>query len=94
MPDVTLRVTGAPGELPRWAVLECDPIDRTDEAVGPVIDRYVREDGSVMWPPGDDYLGIDAPILTVRLEPGARASVAAGLDRYSRDPAYEPPWRR
>jgi len=94
MPDVTLRATGAPGELPRWAVLERDLIDRTDEAVGPVIDRYVREDGSVMWPPGDDYVGIDAPTLTVRLEPGARASVAAGPDRYSRDPGYEPPWRR
>jgi hypothetical protein len=60
MPSVTLEVDEDTGEPPRWARLERELIDRTNDAVDPVIEQYVREDGSVMWPPADDYEGIDA----------------------------------
>jgi hypothetical protein len=60
MSDATIGVVDGPAEPPEWATLERELIERTSEAVEPVIERYVREDGSVLWPPDDDYVGIDA----------------------------------
>jgi hypothetical protein len=61
-PRVMTRVrAGTPlGEPPAWATLERDLLECLDDAVEPVLDRYVEDDGTVMWPPADDYTGIDA----------------------------------
>jgi hypothetical protein len=54
----TIDANGAVEDTPTWAVLERRLIDTMNDAVDPVLDRYVEEDGSVMWPPEDDYTGI------------------------------------
>ena len=46
--------------VPPWATLERELIGRINQAVHPIIDEYVKSDGSVYWPPADDYVGIDA----------------------------------
>ena len=46
-------------EPPEWALLERNLIDLMDDSVAPVMERYVRGDGSVMWPTRDDFIGID-----------------------------------
>jgi hypothetical protein len=46
--------------VPDWARLERTLIDEMNAAVDPFLDRYVNEDGTVMWPPADDYVGMDA----------------------------------
>jgi hypothetical protein len=45
---------------PAWATRERSLLDTMDDAVDIVMDRYVNDDGSVMWPPEEDYTGIDA----------------------------------
>ncbi|MFB6146589.1 MAG: hypothetical protein ABEJ08_02770 [Halobacteriaceae archaeon] len=47
-------------EPPRWAVLERRLFDLLSEAVEPVVSEYVADDGSLLWPPADDYVGVDA----------------------------------
>ena len=44
---------------PQWAVLERSLIDLMDRSVEPLLNRYVRDDGSVMWPTTDDFSSID-----------------------------------
>jgi hypothetical protein len=56
----TMTATAEVVEPPTWAVLQRRLVDEIDDAVEPVIDRYVEDDGSVLWPPGDDYVGMDA----------------------------------
>lgn len=46
-------------EPPQWAVLERSLIDLMDKSVAPLLERYVRDDGSVMWPTTDDFSSID-----------------------------------
>ena len=46
-------------EPPRWAVLERQLIDRMNEAVEPLLQKYVRADGSILWPPDESHVGID-----------------------------------
>ena len=46
-------------EPPEWALLERSLIDLMDDAVAPVMERYVRGDGSVMWPTTADHVTID-----------------------------------
>ena len=41
------------------AVLERSLIDLMDASVHPLMQRYVRPDGSVLWPPTDDFSSID-----------------------------------
>ncbi len=47
-------------EPPEWAILERQLIALMNQAVDPVVARYIKEDGSVMWPPADDHTGVDA----------------------------------
>ena len=47
-------------EPPLWAILERQLIDLMDEAVEPLMRRYVYEDGSIMWPTTEAHVGIDA----------------------------------
>lgn len=47
-------------KVPDWAVLERKLIDLMNDAVEPLLEKYVRPDGSLLWPPGDEYSGIDA----------------------------------
>ncbi len=56
----TFEATPTTEEPPRWAVLERRVIDRIDDAVDLIMERYLDDDGSAMWPPSDDYVGIDA----------------------------------
>jgi hypothetical protein len=46
-------------EPPEWAVLERSLIDLMNGAVDPVMEKYVREDGSVMWPTTEEFSSID-----------------------------------
>jgi hypothetical protein len=46
-------------EPPRWALLERSLIDLMNKAVEPVMEKYVRQDGSVMWPTTEDFSSID-----------------------------------
>ena len=46
-------------EPPQWAVLERSLIDLMDASVHPLMERYVRPDGSVLWPTTDDFSSID-----------------------------------
>jgi hypothetical protein len=45
---------------PEWARLQRTLLAEAGEAIDPVLERYTRDDGSVLWPPADDYAGIDA----------------------------------
>jgi hypothetical protein len=44
---------------PRWAILERRLIALMDEAIEPVLRRYVREDGSLLWPTTESFASID-----------------------------------
>lgn len=57
---VTFEAPERSSDPPTWATLERELFDRIDDAVESIIERYVEEDGSVMWPPFDDYVGMDA----------------------------------
>ncbi len=46
-------------EPPQWAILERSLIDLMDAAVEPVMEKYVRPDGSVLWPTREDFQSID-----------------------------------
>lgn len=46
-------------EPPEWAVLQRSLIDLMNGAVAPVMKKYVRDDGSVMWPTTAEFVGID-----------------------------------
>jgi hypothetical protein len=45
---------------PRWAILERHAIDLMNQAVDPLLQRYVYPDGSIMWPTSDAHTGVDA----------------------------------
>lgn len=45
---------------PEWARLQRTLLEEASDAIDPVLERYTREDGSVLWPPANDYEGIDA----------------------------------
>ncbi|WP_168120380.1 hypothetical protein [Paenibacillus sp. HB172176] len=45
---------------PLWAVLERKLIDLMNDAIEPLMERYVREDGTILWPTTEDHTGIDA----------------------------------
>ncbi|OXS59223.1 hypothetical protein B1A99_11365 [Cohnella sp. CIP 111063] len=47
-------------EPPEWAILERRLMDVMNEAVDPLVERYIRPDGTIMWPTRDDHIGIDA----------------------------------
>ena len=46
-------------EPPEWAVLERSLIDLMNDAVTPVMEKYVREDGSILWPTKEPFSSID-----------------------------------
>ena len=46
-------------EPPQWAILERSLIDLMNASVDPIMERYVRPDGSVMWPTSDAYSHFD-----------------------------------
>jgi len=46
-------------EPPQWAILERSLIDLMNGSVDPVMERYVRPDGSVLWPTSEDFSSID-----------------------------------
>ena len=46
-------------EPPEWAVLERSLIDLMNGAVDPVMEKYVRDDGSVLWPTTEEFSSID-----------------------------------
>ncbi|WP_167859560.1 hypothetical protein [Paenibacillus cymbidii] len=43
---------------PVWALLERQLIERMNESIGPVMEKYVNPDGSLMWPTSADYAAI------------------------------------
>lgn len=47
-------------EPPLWAVLERQLFALMNGAAEPLLEKYVRPDGSVLWPTTDDHVGIDA----------------------------------
>jgi len=47
------------GEPPLWAILERRLIAAMDEAAEPLLKRYVREDGSILWPTTESFHSID-----------------------------------
>ncbi|MFB6219280.1 MAG: hypothetical protein ABEH77_08950 [Halobacteriaceae archaeon] len=52
--------TGTPfGEPPAWATAQRALLDEMAAAIDPVME-YVREDGSLLWPPEEDHVGVDA----------------------------------
>ena len=55
-----LRGELAFNEPPRWALLERRLIDLMNEAVEPLMARYVRPDGTILWPVSENHTGIDA----------------------------------
>ena len=55
-----LRADRATAESPAWATRERSLLEGTADAVDIVMDRYVNDDGSVMWPTEEDHTGIDA----------------------------------
>lgn len=57
---MAIKATDSFDEPPEWAVLQRRLIAEMNDAVDPLFDRYIRDDGSIMWPPGDDYVGMDA----------------------------------
>jgi hypothetical protein len=54
-----IRATRRLREPPEWARLERELIEFLDGVADPVVDGYVDGDGSLRWPPADDYVGID-----------------------------------
>src|SRR6478672_2208766 len=58
--SVTICADAPFGLPPTWAVLQRELIDLMNDAIDPVLDRYVRPDGSLMWPTSEDYVGVDA----------------------------------
>ena len=44
---------------PAWAVLERQLIDNMNESAEPLLEKYVREDGSLLWPSNEDFSSID-----------------------------------
>ena len=44
---------------PEWALLERSLIDLMDDSVEPLLERYVRPDGTILWPTTDDFQSID-----------------------------------
>jgi len=46
--------------MPMWAILQRRLIDTINEAVDLVVEKYIYPDGTIMWPPNDDYSDIDA----------------------------------
>jgi hypothetical protein len=44
---------------PDWAVLQRSLLERMSEAVQPLLARYVRADGEVMWPTTEEFCSID-----------------------------------
>ncbi len=47
------------GEPPLWAILERRLIDLMDQSVEPLLSRYIREDGSILWPTTERFHSID-----------------------------------
>ncbi|MFB6136458.1 MAG: hypothetical protein ABEJ04_06830 [Halobacteriaceae archaeon] len=45
---------------PEWARLERTLLTELGDAVHPVLERYTEADRSLLWPPADDYEGMDA----------------------------------
>ncbi|AZN42905.1 hypothetical protein [Paenibacillus albus] len=48
------------GQPPKWALLERQLIDLMNEAIDPLLEKYVHPDGSIMWPTKEDHVGVDA----------------------------------
>lgn len=44
---------------PQWALLERQVIDAMNEAVEPLLEKYLREDGTILWPTREDFRSID-----------------------------------
>ncbi|MDG0792335.1 hypothetical protein OMP38_16770 [Cohnella ginsengisoli] len=57
---IAIRSTLPLVEPPTWALLERALIARMNEAAELAISRYVREDGTMLWPPDADHEDIDA----------------------------------
>lgn len=57
---IAIRSTLPLVEPPAWAQLERELIARMNEAAELAISRYVREDGTMLWPPDADHEDIDA----------------------------------
>jgi len=44
---------------PEWAILERSLIDLMDDSAEPLLDKYVRPDGSILWPTTENFASID-----------------------------------
>jgi hypothetical protein len=44
---------------PRWALLERQLFALMDQAAEPLLKRYVKEDGALLWPTTDDFASMD-----------------------------------
>ena len=47
-------------EAPAWATLQRRLFTEIADAADPIRDTYTADDGSMLWPPADDYVGMDA----------------------------------
>lgn len=47
-------------EPPRWALLQRRLFDVMNDAVDPLVEGYIRPDGTIKWPVSEQHTGIDA----------------------------------
>jgi hypothetical protein len=55
----TIQATTPFIQPPRWAVLQRSLFDLLNSSAAPLLERYVRADGTVMWPTSQDFKSID-----------------------------------
>ncbi len=57
--NMTIIATQPITTPPRWALLERQLIARMNASAEPLLKKYVRPDGSLLWPVSDDFSSID-----------------------------------
>ena len=57
---VKIEATEPVGSPPAWALLQRDLIDRMNRAAPILLEKYVRADGTILWPPSPDFQSVDA----------------------------------
>ena len=60
-PGETVRISATTtfDRPPQWALLERELIERMNASAEPLLEKYVRKDGSILWPTSEDFSSID-----------------------------------